>query len=155
MQHVQSILTLTTDAGRIRHIKSGEIDLDELFGEVTQESDGTTVVVVNKAKYDTFALLVKFLYGVKLDDHFRQHSSELKDIAATAALYHCSKLAEYCLNVWIGAEMLNTPIQTFFDEEKKNSLQKYFLATELWTDVEFNLEQKDVRAHKVILASRW
>jgi hypothetical protein len=142
-------------SGRIRHIKSDDIDLDELFGEVTQENNGITTVVVNKAKYEAFSLLVKFLYGVKLDDHFRQHSSELKDIAATAALYHCSKLAEYCLNVWIGAEMLNTSINTFFDEEKRNSLQKYFLATELWNDVVFSVEDKDIRAHKVILASRW
>lgn len=146
---------LSNFVGRIRHIKSDEIDLDELFGEVTQESDGITTVVVNKAKYDTFSLLVKFLYGVKLDDHFRQHSSELKDVAATAALYHCSKMAEYCLNVWIGAEMLNTSIKAFFDDEKKNSLQKYFMATELWTDVEFNVDSKEIRAHKVILASRW
>ncbi|XP_060078505.1 rho-related protein racA-like [Ylistrum balloti] len=131
---------------------------DELTKDTQRKGHRHTVVELSPdIKPKTFVKILQFLYsGVPTlaNDQDQIDPEELDDIINLAATFELPKLTEICQNCLAGQAFLNPSIGTSMTDETRRNMKDLYFNTPETADVTFNVEGRNIYAHKSVLTAR-
>eukprot|EP00727_Mastigamoeba_balamuthi_P014118 m51a1_g9329 putative ras subfamily protein (768) ;mRNA; r:12553-15505 len=78
----------------------------------------------------------------------------ISDLSAAASAFGSEQLATICKNALEGKGVLNPSIGTWLNDETGKEAKALFLGRDLFADVAFRVQGKDIPAHRALVAAR-